>query len=556
MSCLFFKNKSNAKRESKSAPELQSTSRRKKKSHPELDRGSKSTSALPSPRSVTELYKEKEKEQNFRVFNLKELIDATSGFNRMHKIGEGGFGSVYKGTIRPRNGRGDSVVVAIKKLNTRGFQGHKEWLAEVQFLGIVNHPNLVKLLGYCSIDGERGIQRLLVYEFMTNRSLEDHIFNRNFPSLPWKTRLQIMLGAAKGLAYLHEGLEVQVIYRDFKTSNVLLDADFNPKLSDFGLAREGPRGDDTHVSTAVVGTQGYAAPEYIETGHLKAECDIYSFGVVLYEIITGRRALDRNRPTTEQKLLDWVKQYPADTSRFSMIIDPRLRNNFSPGSVRKVAKLADSCLKKNPQDRPTMSQIVESLEQALQCSETSETSESSSRSPLVQKGGIRKRAQSVPAIRSTRLHHLAVPIPIVPLQRVLSRELHPRRLRRRLHLPDQSLRRATGVVAVTGSGVVVAGGEFGGVRSGVVVPVDAGDFGGEFGAGGVEYSGGGIEDPVGVMEERGGVPGEEELAVVGVPGSVLAEESGVLRELVVLAGVVGPTSPPLLLPYSFCCCFQ
>lgn len=140
----------------------------------------------------------------------------------------------------------------------------------------------------------------------------------------------------------------------------------------------------------MVGTQGYAAPEYIETGHLKVECDIYSFGVVLYEIITGRRALDRNRPTTEQKLIEWVKQFPADTGRFSMIIDPRLRNQFSPGAVRKVAKLADSCIKKNPQDRPTMSQIVESLKLALQYSETPHTSQSvtpeSSRSSLVRKG--------------------------------------------------------------------------------------------------------------------------------------------------------------------------
>nr|KYP51474.1 putative serine/threonine-protein kinase NAK [Cajanus cajan] len=327
----------------------------------------------------------------------------------MFKLGEGGFGSVYKGSIMLPNAQGHPIPVAIKRLNTRGFQGHKEWLAEVQFLGIVDHPNLVKLLGYCSVDGERGIQRLLVYEFMPNRSLEDHLFNKSLPTLPWKTRLEIMLGAAQGLAYLHEGLEIQhfpiyvnfscvfdylvwviVIYRDFKSSNVLLDQDFHPKLSDFGLAREGPQGDQTHVSTAVVGTHGYAAPEYIETGHLKVQSDMWSFGVVLYEILTGRRTLERNRPTAEQKLLDWVKHYPADSSRFVIIMDPRLRNQYSLPAARKIAKLADSCLKKNPEDRPSMSQIVESLKQALQYSETPNTSRdiaesSSSRSKLVRK---------------------------------------------------------------------------------------------------------------------------------------------------------------------------
>ncbi|KAI4327212.1 hypothetical protein L6164_019700 [Bauhinia variegata] len=376
MKCFFFK------RLSKSDPGLQNES---KKKNPAMDRISKSTSSLPSPRSVSELYKEKE--HNLRVFTLEELSEATSGFDRMKKIGEGGFGSVYRGTIRPENGRGDPIIVAIKRLNTRGFQGHKEWLAEVQFLGIVNHPNLVKLLGYCSVDGEIGIQRLLVYEFMPNRSLEDHLFNRRFPVLPWKTRLQIMLGAAQGIAYLHEEMEVQVIYRDFKTSNVLLDKDFHPKLSDFGLAREGPTGDQTHVSTAVVGTQGYAAPEYVETGHLKVKSDIWSFGVVLYEILTGRRALERSRPTMERKLLEWVKQYPVDSVSFTMVIDPRLRNQYSIGSARKIAKLADSCLKKNPEDRPSMSEIVEGLKQALQYSETSNTATSeSSRSKVVLKG--------------------------------------------------------------------------------------------------------------------------------------------------------------------------
>ncbi|KAH9776878.1 protein kinase domain-containing protein [Citrus sinensis] len=358
MKCFYiFKDKFKPKKGSNSAPEPRNQNR--------LDNNSalnRTARSLPSPRSIPELYKEKE--HHLRVFDMQELREATNGFNRMLKIGEGGFGSVYKGTIRPLDGRGEPLVVA----------GHKQWLAEVQFLGVVSHPNLVKLLGYCSTEDERGIQRLLVYEYMPNRSLEDRLFSRAQPTLPWKTRLEIILGAAEGLAYLHEGLEIQVIYRDFKTSNVLLDGNFKPKLSDFGLAREGPTGDHTHVSTAVVGTYGYAAPEYIETGHLKSQSDIWSFGVVLYEILTGRRVLERNRPTMEQKLLEWVKQFPADGKKFSMMIDPRLRNQYSISAARRVAKLADNCLKKNPEERPTMNQVVESLKLAVQESEQGSSS--------------------------------------------------------------------------------------------------------------------------------------------------------------------------------------
>ncbi|GMP95615.1 hypothetical protein CsSME_00044591 [Camellia sinensis var. sinensis] len=375
MKCFFpFKDKSKS-RQGRSAPELKNETSTSGNTAA-ANRGTKSAGSVSSPRSIPEMYREKQ--HNLRVFSLSELRTATNDFNRLLKIGEGGFGSVYKGTIRPPDGNGDPIVVAIKKLNQHGLQGHKQWLAEVQFLGVVDHPNLVKLLGYCSVDGERGIQRLLVYEYMPNKSLEDHLFARAPTPMPFKTRLEIMLGAAQGLTYLHEGLEIQVIYRDFKSSNVLLDEDFKPKLSDFGLAREGPVGDRTHVSTAVVGTYGYAAPEYVDTGHLTIKSDIYSFGVVLYEILTGRRTLERNRPTVEQKLLEWVKQYPVDGKRFSMIMDPRLRNQYSLTAARKIAKLADSCLIKNAKDRPTMSQVVESLRQAIQDSEEASSSQSRS----------------------------------------------------------------------------------------------------------------------------------------------------------------------------------
>uniref|UniRef100_A0A0D9XG12 Protein kinase domain-containing protein n=1 Tax=Leersia perrieri TaxID=77586 RepID=A0A0D9XG12_9ORYZ len=334
--------------------------------------GSTSTTSSGA-RSITSLYEERGHGQ-LRDFDYDELQAATNGFSRAQKLGEGGFGSVYKGFVRAATdgagaggkGQGDRVAVAVKCLNQRGLQGHKQWLAEVQFLGVLEHPNLVKLLGYCAVDGERGPQRLLVYEYMPNKSLEDHLFVRAYAPLSWNRRLQIILGAAEGLAYLHEGLEVQVIYRDFKASNILLDKDFRAKLSDFGLAREGPTGANTHVSTAVVGTHGYAAPDYIETGHLTAKSDVWSFGVVLYEILTGRRTLDRHRPQGEQKLLEWVSQFAPDSRNFRMIMDPRLRGEYSVKAAREIAKLAESCLLNNAKERPNMSDVVDVLRRAVQ----------------------------------------------------------------------------------------------------------------------------------------------------------------------------------------------
>ncbi|XP_062199168.1 probable serine/threonine-protein kinase PBL19 [Phragmites australis] len=322
-------------------------------------------SSSQSQRSISSLYEERGHGQ-LRVFDYEELQGATGDFARAQKLGEGGFGSVYKGFVRPLDGKGGRVSVAVKRLNQHGLQGHKQWLAEVLFLGVLEHPNLVKLLGYCAVDTEKGAQRLLVYEYMPNKSLEDHLFRRANPPLSWNRRLQIILGAAEGLAYLHEGVEVQVIYRDFKTSNILLDKDFRAKLSDFGLAREGPTGANTHVSTAVVGTHGYAAPEYMETGHLSAKSDVWSFGVVLYEILTGRRSLDRNRPVAEQKLLEWVVQFPPDSRNFRAIMDPKLRGEYSAKAAREIAKLADTCLLRNAKERPTMSEVVEVLRRAMQ----------------------------------------------------------------------------------------------------------------------------------------------------------------------------------------------
>ncbi|PWA56919.1 protein kinase superfamily protein [Artemisia annua] len=196
---------------------------------------------------------------------------------------------------------------------------------------------------------------------MRNKSLEDHLLGRVNSTLSWMTRLQIAQGAARGLAYLHEEMDFQLIFRDFKTSNILLDEDFNPKLSDFGLARQGPAAGLSHVSTVVVGTIGYAAPEYLHTGRLTSKSDVWSFGVVLYELITGRRAVERNLPRSEQKLLEWVKPYVADSKKFHLLMDPRLEGDYSLKSAQKLSALANKCLTKNPKSRPKMSEVVEMI---------------------------------------------------------------------------------------------------------------------------------------------------------------------------------------------------
>ncbi|KAJ3701895.1 hypothetical protein LUZ61_005600 [Rhynchospora tenuis] len=299
-----------------------------------------------------------------RKFTFQELKSATRNFRPESLLGEGGFGCVFKGWIE-ENGTapvkpGTGLTVAVKTLNHDGLQGHKEWVAEVNFLGNLQHPNLVKLIGYCIEDD----QRLLVYEFMPRGSLENHLFRRSMP-LPWATRMKIALGAAKGLAFLHEEAERPVIYRDFKTSNILLDTEYNAKLSDFGLAKDGPEGDKTHVSTRVMGTYGYAAPEYVMTGHLTSKSDVYSFGVVLLEMMTGRRSMDKNRPNGEHNLVEWARPHLGERRRFYRLIDPRLEGNFSIKGAQKAAQLAHACLSRDPKARPLMSQVVEALKPLL-----------------------------------------------------------------------------------------------------------------------------------------------------------------------------------------------
>lgn len=276
-------------------------------------------------------------------------------------LGEGGFGPVYKGFIEDDLRPGlKAQPVAVKVLDLDGTQGHMEWLAEVVFLGQLKHPNLVNLIGYCYEDEHR----LLVYEYMPQGNLENHLFGRSGPALPWLTRLKIAVGAAKGLSFLHEE-EKPVIYRDLKTSNILLDMDYNAKLSDFGLATDGPNGEETHVTTCVMGTEGYAAPEYIKTGHLTTMSDVFSFGVVLLEMLTGRKALDKSRPGRERDLVEWGRPLLKDLNKLEGIIDPRLDGQYSVEGARKLAALARQCLSRNPKSRPSMSSVIKALQPLL-----------------------------------------------------------------------------------------------------------------------------------------------------------------------------------------------
>ncbi|XP_021297510.1 probable serine/threonine-protein kinase PIX7 isoform X1 [Herrania umbratica] len=370
----------------------------KSRDQPVVPVSSTTTSNAESASSTPKFSEELKVASQLRKFTFIDLKLATRNFRPESLLGEGGFGCVFKGWIE-ENGTapvkpGTGLTVAVKTLNIDGLQGHKEWLAEVDFLGNLLHPNLVKLVGYCIEDDHR----LLVYEFMPRGSLENHLFRKGSLPLPWSIRMKIALGAAKGLAFLHEEAERPVIYRDFKTSNILLDADYNAKLSDFGLAKDGPEGDKTHVSTRVMGTYGYAAPEYVMTGHLTSKSDVYSFGVVLLEMLTGRRSMDKNRPNGEHNLVEWARPHLGDKRRFFRILDPRLEGHFSIKGAQKAAQLAAQCLSRDPKARPRMSEVVETLKplpnlkDMASSSSYFQTMQSDRRSNLNAKNGIRTQA--------------------------------------------------------------------------------------------------------------------------------------------------------------------
>ncbi|XP_040381766.1 proline-rich receptor-like protein kinase PERK1 [Oryza brachyantha] len=287
------------------------------------------------------------------AFSYEELAAATSDFSEENLLGQGGFGYVYRGVLP------DGKEVAVKQLSSGSGQGEREFQAEVDMISRVHHRHLVPLVGYCIA----GAHRLLVYDFVPNNTLEHHLHGKGSPVMKWTTRLRIAVGSAKGLAYLHEECNPRIIHRDIKSANILLDNSFEALVADFGMVKLTSE-NDTHVSTRVMGTFGYLAPEYASSGKLTDKSDVFSYGVMLLELLTGRRPADRSSYGADC-LVDWARQAlpraMADGG-FDALVDPRLRGDYDRPDAARVAACAAACVRHAGRRRPKMSQIVKVLE--------------------------------------------------------------------------------------------------------------------------------------------------------------------------------------------------
>ncbi|KAK9139075.1 hypothetical protein Scep_008756 [Stephania cephalantha] len=285
-------------------------------------------------------------------FTLRDLELATNRFSKENVLGEGGYGVVYRGQLI------NGTPVAVKKLLNNLGQAEKEFRVEVEAIGHVRHKNLVRLLGYCI----EGTHRMLVYEYVNNGNLEQwlHGAMRQHGYLTWEARMKILLGTAKALAYLHEAIEPKVVHRDIKSSNILIDDNFNAKVSDFGLAKLLGAG-KSHITTRVMGTFGYVAPEYANTGLLNEKSDIYSFGVVLLEAITGRDPVNYGRPANEVNMVDWLKMM-VGSRRSEEVVDPNIETRPSTRALKRALLTALRCVDPDSDKRPKMGQVVRMLE--------------------------------------------------------------------------------------------------------------------------------------------------------------------------------------------------
>lgn len=288
-----------------------------------------------------------------KTITLAELERATDRFNPQNILGEGGFGRVYRGVLE------DGTKVAVKVLTRDDQQGGREFIAEVEMLSRLHHRNLVKLIGICTEEHNRS----LVYELIPNGSVESHLHgpDRETAPLDWDARIKIALGAARGLAYLHEDSSPRVIHRDFKASNILLEEDFTPKVSDFGLAKSASEEVSGHISTRVMGTFGYVAPEYAMTGHLLVKSDVYSYGVVLLELLTGRKPVDMSQPPGQENLVTWARPMLTSKEGLEALVDPALGCNLPFDNIARVAAIASMCVQPEVSHRPFMGEVVQAL---------------------------------------------------------------------------------------------------------------------------------------------------------------------------------------------------
>ncbi|KAF5765115.1 putative protein kinase RLK-Pelle-PERK-1 family [Helianthus annuus] len=291
---------------------------------------------------------------NMNHFSYNELSTATDGFSQANLLGQGGFGYVHKGILA--NGH----EVAVKRLKSGSNQGDREFQAEVEIISRVHHRHLVSLVGYSIADA----QRILVYEYVPNKTLDFHLHGKHCPVMKWETRMRIALGSAKGLAYLHEDCDPRIIHRDIKSSNILLDYNFEAKVADFGLAKLASV-EDTHISTRVVGTFGYLAPEYASSGKLTEKSDVFSFGVMLLELLSGRKPIDPTSNRMEDGLVDWAGPLLAkalEDRNYNGLVDPRLEGNYEPHEVARMVSCTAASIRHAAKRRPKMSQIVRVLE--------------------------------------------------------------------------------------------------------------------------------------------------------------------------------------------------